>query len=38
MTIKKVTGLLGLIFGLVGMVLGVLNYLRDRASVQVSLQ
>lgn len=38
MNITQVTGLLGLIFGLVGMVLGVLNYLRDRASVQVSLK
>jgi hypothetical protein len=38
MTISQLTGLLGLIFGIVGTVLGVLNYLRDRATVQVTLQ
>lgn len=38
MTITQVTGLLGLIFGIVGTILGILNYLRDRACVQVSLK
>ena len=38
MTITQLTGLLGLIFGVVGTTLGILNYLRDRAYVQVSLQ
>ncbi len=38
MTITQLTGLLGLIFGIVGTVLGVLNYLRERANVQVTLQ
>ena len=38
MTITQVTGLLGLIFGVVGTILGILNYFRDRARVQVSLK
>ena len=38
MTITQLTGLLGLIFGLVGTILGILNYLRDRADVTVTLQ
>jgi hypothetical protein len=38
MTITQLTGLLGLIFGIVGTVLGVFNYLRDRAVVRVSRQ
>ena len=37
-TITQVTGLLGLVFGIVGTILGILNYLRDRARVQVSLK
>ncbi len=38
MTISEVTGLLGLIFGLVGTCIGVFNYLRDRAKLIVRLQ
>ena len=38
MTITQLTGLLGLVFGVIGTVLGVLNYLRDRAEVKVTLQ
>jgi hypothetical protein len=38
MTITQLMSLLGLIFGVVGTVLGVLNYLRDRADVRVTLQ
>jgi hypothetical protein len=38
LAITQLTGLLGLIFGIVGTVMGVLNYLRDRANVQVTLQ
>ncbi|MBK8746160.1 hypothetical protein [Propionivibrio sp.] len=37
-TISEVTGLLGLIFGLVGTCIGVFNYLRDRAKLIVRLQ
>lgn len=38
MTITDVTALLGLVAGVTGTVLGVLNFLRDRAAVEVSLQ
>ncbi len=38
MSLSEATGLGGLIFGLAGFVLGVLNYLRDRHRVNVSLQ
>lgn len=38
MTITEVVAVLGLASGVAGTVLGVMNYLRDRASVQVSLQ
>jgi hypothetical protein len=33
----QITSLLGLVFGVTGTVLGVLNYLRDRAQVRVTL-
>lgn len=38
MTLSETTGLVALVFGLAGFVLGVLNYLRDRHKVVVSLQ
>ncbi len=38
MTLADVVGLSGLIFGLAGFVLGVMNYLRDRAEIVVELQ
>lgn len=38
MSISETTGLLGLIFGLVGTMIGVFNYLRDRCRVVVLLQ
>src|SRR4030067_423955 len=38
MTISEATGLLGLIFGLVGTAIGVFNYLRDRGRLVVLLQ
>src|SRR6266568_1273254 len=38
MTISEMASLAGLIFGVSGFVLGVLNYLRDRAKVVVQLQ
>ena len=38
MTVVEASGLLGLIFGVVGTILGILNYLRDRACVQVSIK
>jgi hypothetical protein len=38
MTLGESTGLAGLLFGLAGFVLGVLNYLRDRHEVVVTLQ
>ncbi len=38
MTVTDVAALLGLISGVTGTVLGVLNFLRDRAAVEVSLQ
>lgn len=38
MKIAEVIGLLGLIFGLVGTVIGVFNYLRDRGKLVVRLQ
>ncbi len=38
MTATEAASLLGLTFGVVGTVLGVLNYLRDRAKVVVTLQ
>jgi hypothetical protein len=37
-TITQLTGLLGLIFGVVGTVLGILNYWCGRADVKVTLQ
>lgn len=37
-TVSELTGLLGLIFGLVGTTIGVFNYLRDRAKLVVRLQ
>lgn len=38
MTISEFVGTSGLIFGLAGFVLGVMNYLRDRAKIVVTLQ
>jgi hypothetical protein len=38
MKIAEVIGLLGLIFGLIGTVIGVFNYLRDRGKLVVRLQ
>lgn len=38
MTITDAVAILGLVSGVTGMVLGVLNHLRDRARVEVSLQ
>ena len=38
MELIDVVALMGLVFGLIGTVLGICNFLRDRASVQVSLQ
>ena len=38
MTVPEITGLLGLIFGVIGTTIGVSNYYRDRAKVVVTLQ
>jgi hypothetical protein len=38
MTVAEAGGLLGLIFGVVGTTLEILNYLRDRACIQISLK
>lgn len=38
MSISEITGLLGLIFGLIGTSIGIFNYFRDQAKVVVSLQ
>lgn len=38
MTLTDITAFAGLLFGVVGSVLGVASYLRDRASVEVCLQ
>ena len=38
MAISEFVGVIGLVFGVTGTVLGVLNYLRDRAKVIVGLQ
>jgi hypothetical protein len=38
MTLAEFVGVSGLIFGLTGFVLGVMNYLRDRAKIFVELQ
>lgn len=38
MTLGEFVGLSGLVFGLTGFVLGVMNYLRDRAKIVVELQ
>jgi len=38
MSISEITGLLGLIFGLIGTAIGVFNYLRDRGRLVVRLQ
>ena len=38
MTISEAVSVVGLVFGVSGFVLGVLNYLRDRHKVVVSLQ
>ena len=38
MTLSETTSLVALVFGLAGFVLGVLNYLRDRHKVLVTLQ
>ena len=38
MDVRDVVSIFGLIFGVAGSVLGVLNYLRDRHKVEVSLQ
>jgi hypothetical protein len=38
MSIAEITGLLGLIFGLIGTTIGVFNYLRDRGRLVVLLQ
>ena len=38
MTLSETVGLIALVFGVSGFVLGVLNYLRDRHKVVVSLQ
>lgn len=38
MTISEVTGLLGLIFGLIGTSIGIFNYFRDRGKLVVRLQ
>jgi hypothetical protein len=37
-TVSELTGLLGLIFGLIGTSIGVFNYLRDRGKLVVRLQ
>lgn len=37
-TLGEVIGLFGLLFGLTGFILGVMNYLRDRAMLAVTLQ
>ena len=38
MTVTALVAILGLMSGVIGTVLGVLNFLRDRAAVEVSLQ
>jgi len=38
LSISEITGLLGLIFGLIGTCIGVFNYLRDRGNLVVRLQ
>ncbi|MES2636270.1 MAG: hypothetical protein V4605_03015 [Pseudomonadota bacterium] len=38
MTISETVSVVGLIFGVSGFVLGIMNYLRDRHKVEVSLQ
>lgn len=38
MSISEATGLLGLIFGLIGTAIGIFNYLRDRGRLVVLLQ
>ena len=38
MTTSELTGLLGLIFGLIGTIIGVFNYLRDKGQLVVRLQ
>jgi hypothetical protein len=38
MTVTDVVAILGLVAGVTGTVLGILNYLRDRARVEVGLQ
>lgn len=38
MTITELVAVLGLVSGVTGTVLGILNYLRDRARVEISLQ
>ncbi len=38
MTVPEITGLLGLIFGVIGTTIGVSNYFRDKAKVVVTLQ
>lgn len=38
MNLTEITAILGLISGVTGTVLGILNFLRDRAAVEVSLQ
>lgn len=38
MSVSEITGLLGLIFGLIGTTIGLSNYFRDKAKISVLLQ